>query len=371
MSEFYSRLDLFNIGRTFVVTRATKINPSEVDVEGSDINLFVGATSYMAYACVQQLQDRLQAFLLDGAEDEDLDRLLNDRYRLPRKGATAAITKVQGWRASAAAGSGSIPVGTVIRSRVDGTSYITMEPMNFGASSLTSPDVLVRATQAGKPYQVGANTLRVWDKPQTLFDSSIQVNNTEASVGGEPAETNDVYRERGRLFFTAARRGILAAIEFGALQTDGVVSAQAVEILTENGEPGRLVELFIADSSGMANTALADRVRETLLEYRAAGIHVIINTSRPVIVPIALRLAFVTGVATQQLSQQVRNAVIAFVNSLGVNRPLLRNELGSVLSRFRESGLIAGEGSIVEPTGDVYPDQGNTIRTGSEFVTLV
>ena len=62
-----SRIDLFNIGRRYVITRAVRINPREIDVEGSDINLFVGAAAFMANAVGRQNIERINALLLDGA----------------------------------------------------------------------------------------------------------------------------------------------------------------------------------------------------------------------------------------------------------------------------------------------------------------
>lgn len=366
---FLTRLDLFDVGRSYFVGRARKINRFEVDTEGSNANLFVGAASFMAYAVVQQLQDRLEAQFIGAAQGDDLTRKVIDVYDLPPKGAVAAITYATMWRTSASVGAGSVPVNTVVKTP-GGIQYVTLEPANFGPTQLTAAPVLVRAVQAGKAFQVGANTIRLFDKPQLLFDNSLQINNEEAASGGEDPEDPDIYRERGRRFFPTARRGILSAIEYGALQTDGVVSAQAREV-TNDGNPARLVELFIADSSGVANRALAARVRQTLLEYRGGGIQVVINTSRPVIVDVVLRLRFSTSVGdTSLLSQQVRNAVIEFINSLGVNEPLLRNDLGTVLSRFRDSGLIPWEGSVEVPTGDLYPEQSTTIRTRLENVSL-
>jgi len=66
----------------------------------------------------------------------------------------------------------------------------------------------------------------------------------------------------------------------------------------------------------------------------------------------------------------VRAAVVEFINSLGANQPLLRNDLGAVLSRFRADGLLPTVGSIVSPAGDLYPDSGKTLRTQSSLVTL-
>jgi hypothetical protein len=366
-----SRLDLYALGRDYVVTRAKKINPTEVDVEGSNVNIFVGATSFMAYAVLSHALDAAKNLTLGGAEDDKLYRLMMDRYQLPQKGATAAIVRIDIWRTTTTAGAGALPIGTVINSIGSGIQYTTLEVANFGAGTLQVSSILARAVQAGKAFQVGANTLRLFDKPQTLFDKTLQVNNPQPAAGGENVEDEELYRERGQKFWLAARRGVVGAIEFGALATDGVVSAYAREV-TDSGNPARVVELFIADSSGVANSALADRVRETLLEYRAGGIQVIINTSQPVIQNIALRLRFRAGTNdTSGLSETIANAVVEFVNSLPVNAPLLLNDLGALLARYSDSGLLLYRDTVSEPAGDVFPELSTTIRTRRENVTIL
>lgn len=361
MPQLLSRLDLFDIGRRYVVTRARRINPREIDVEGSDINILVGSNSYMGNAVARQNIERINALLLDGAVGDDLDRYAFDRYQLTRKGASAALVTETFRRPTVAAGAGSIAIGTKIIS-LTGIEYITTTTANFTASD-TEATAIVRAAQAGKEFQVGANNLRRFDRPNDIFDRTITANNDEAAAGGEPAETDDVFRERIRDFWVSARRGTLGAIEFGARATPGVESAQAVELLDGDGNPDRFVELFIADSSGVASQALAALVGVTLVEYRPAGIFVNINTSRPQIVEIIFQPTFIAGVDTINLSEQIRNAIVEFINSLRVNQPLRILDLGALLSRFRADGLVPTQTSFLEPLGDLIPEQGRTLRT--------
>ena len=370
MPEILTRLDFYEIGRRYLLTRATRIDPERVDVEGSDANLFIGSQSFCAAAISAQLGQRINALLLDGCEGEDLDRYAYDRYTLTRKGASPAIGTVTFSRPNATFGSGTIPLGTKLRT-LTGIEYITTEVASFSASGLTAR-ARVRATQAGKEFQVGANTIRNFATPGAIFDQTIEINNSEATAGGEPAESDPIFRERIRDFWNAARRGTLAAIEFGARQVEGVESATAIEVTGSSGQPARLVQLYVADSSGVANEALIAQVQTELLEYRAGGIQVILFPSVPEIIDIQFALAFVTGVDTVTLTQEVRGAIVSFVNSLGVNQPLLRNDLGAVLTRFRSSGVIPTEGSILVPAGDLFPSvQGRTLRTRIENVQPV
>ncbi len=366
--ELLTRNDYYQIGRRYVLARAQRIEPSVVDTEGSDANLFVGSTSYCAHATSLQLADRIGALLLDAAEGEDLDRYAFDRYRLARKGASAAVGTETFTRPTSAAGSGTISIGTKIRTQT-GIEYVLVSPASFGASALVA-HADVRAVQAGKESQVGRHYLTRWVNQAAIFDQTIQPDNLEPTAGGEQVEDDDTFKARIRNFWASARRGTLGAIEYGALTVPGVTSAFAQEALTA-GIPARVVELFIADSSGVASAALATRVRTALEEWRAGGIYVSIVLSVPQIVNLELALAFVANVDTVSLSSHVRDAVVQFVNQLGANRPLYRADLQTVLSRYRQSGLIPNEQTIVSPAGDLYPQVGSTLRTRLENVVVI
>lgn len=363
-----SRLDLYETGRRYLLARARNIDPSIVDVAGSDANLFVGSQSFMAHAVVRHLADRFAAHLIGSAQGEDLDRKLWDSYRLPRKGAAPAVTTVRFFRTNSTAGQGSIAAGRKIRS-LTGVEYVTTTTASFAATQLEAY-ADVRATKAGKAYQVGRNQLRQIVDAASLFDPSLQVTNDEPAAGGEEREEDPDYRQRGKEFWPSARRGTLSAIAFGAKSIPGVASAEAVEVLDGGARPARVVQLYIADSSGVASRALGAQVDAQLEDYRAAGIAVITATSLPQIVPVRLHLAFAAGVETAPLVELIRANVVGFVNSTPTNGTLYRIGIGSQLTRFASQGLLPQESSIVEPAGDVVPAPGRTLRTTVDNVTI-
>src|SRR5262249_709545 len=121
----------------------------------------------------------------------------------------------------------------------------------------------------------------------------------------------------------------------------------AIEALTPGGMPARVVNLFIADSSGVASAALGRKVAAALLDFRAAGIAVVISLSIPQIVDVLLHLMFQAGVDSAALVETVRAAIVEYVNSLPVSAPLTRAALLSLLQRFAADGLIVNEASVV------------------------
>lgn len=361
MADLPTRLDYFALGRDKVVQTSKKIDPSQVDTDGADANLFVGIASVLSSAITTQLAFRTAALTLDGADDEDLDRYVYDRYGLTRKGASPARGAVTFSRTTVTAGAGTVPIGTKLVTKT-GFEYVTTTSASFAATG-TSATANVRAAQAGKGTQAGAGEITRIAQPQSLWDATLAVTNPATTAGGEETEDDETFRSRVRDFWRTARRGVIGAIEFGAKTVPGVVSAQAIEALTVGGLPARVVNLFIADSTGVASDALAEEVRVALEDFRAAGIAVLIFTSIPSIVGVTLALAFQAGVDTQTLTDEVLAAVVEFVNSLPVNGTLYRGELFSVLQRFAGDGLIPRQESIVVPAGDLVPAIGQTLRT--------
>jgi hypothetical protein len=370
MPDIPSRLDFYALGRQYVLQRAQKIDPAMVDVSGSDVNLFVGSSSVMADAVAKQIGYSTARLTLDGSYNEDLDRYAWDRYQQTRKGASPAKGVQRFYRLTSAAGGGTVPAGTRLTA-LGGTEYVTTQPASFGALTLNNVFANVQAVQAGKATQVGANNLQRISNPSLLFDPTIQTNNDLTTAGGEDAEDDDTFKSRLRQFWTTNQRGTLAAIQFGALTVPGVVSAVAIEALSPiTGLPARLVNLYIADSSGVASVPLAQAVAVVLNSYRGGGIPVVVSTSIPFIQTITLSLSFAAGVDQVTLGNQIVGAVVEFVNSLAVNGTLYVAQLQSLLQRYATDGLIPSQGTIVYPTSDVVPAVGQTIRTTTSSVTL-
>lgn len=359
--DYATRLDLYAIGRDYIIQRAKKIDPAQVDVLGSDINLFVGSMSVVASQIMKQLVYAMSTLLLDSSEDEDLERWAFDRYGLLIKGASAAKGEVTFQRTTT--GAGTIPIGTRLKAN-NGYEYLTTSVANFGANDKISSAYVI-ASQAGKDAQVGANSIRNFADIGSIFDRYITINNNLPTAGGEPSEDSATFRNRIRDFWRTARRGVIGAIEFGALSVPGVVSAQAIESVTTIGTqaiPARVINLYISDSSGVASRALANDVSIALEDYRAAGVAVLISTSVPQLIDITIKPTFKANIDTVTLTDAIRASVIEYVNTLPVNGSLLIAEVYSVLSRFRDDGLIMDQTTIVSPVADLKPDAGFTLR---------
>ncbi len=370
-----TREDYFQTGAREVFARgaarprASRVSPQAVFTEGTDINIILAACSAMADEATRHMAMRIAALYLDGAEKEDLDRLVADRFSptLVRKQASQAVVPLIFTRAipPSAGAPITLPVGTQVRTST-GFVFELIEAASFSLNSTGPASAAAQALQAGVVGNVAAGTISQF--VQTPGDPAILVENEEPATGGADIETDASLRERARDFFRTARRGILAAIEFGALTVNGVVAATAEELLDPDGLPNGFVRVFIADNTGQSNTVLAEAVRNALLEFRAAGIVVDVLTTAPRYETIAYQVAFRSGLDTRQAIQQLKSLTVNAVNLLAPQEPLQRSMLYALARSI--PGSIVPDNAVQTPAGDVFPNAGQVIKTTFDRVTV-
>ena len=239
-----TRADYFQVGaqevfaRSVSRPRAQRLSPEAVFTEGTDINIIIAAASAMGDEATRHLAIRMAALYLDSAEGEDLDRLVADRFSptVVRKQAAPAVVPLVFSRPSppSALLGATIDVGDKVRT-ANGLEFELLQPASFSVGSTGPVTAPAQAVLAGTGGNVQAGTIVQFG--QTPADPSIVVTNLEPATGGTDVETDEALRERARDFFRVARRGTLAAIEFGALTVDGVASATAEEVLDSAGLP--------------------------------------------------------------------------------------------------------------------------------------
>lgn len=364
-----TRADLFQIGANVVLARSQgrapgrRVSPEEVYTDGSDVNLLLASASAMGDEAVRHLALRIGALFFGSAELTDLDRLILDRLtnELPRLEATAAIVDLE-FRQAPAGPAQLFPVGTQVRAD-SGVIFETVFAGSLAAASEGPVTIRARCRVTGPQGNVEPGTLNALVEPRP----GVTITNLERAAGGDDAETDARYRSRAQQFFQAARRGIVAAIQFGALTVSGVRSATAEELLDDSGLPNGYVRLIFADASGGGNEALAASIRQRLLDFRAAGIIVSTLAATPRYEPISFRLRFETGVDQTLAFDTVRRRTVAAVNSLAPNATLERSLLFTQARAV--PGVIVLDDAVALPIGDVVPDSGEIIRTRLDLVT--
>lgn len=365
-----TRADLFQTGADELFARSltrppgTRVSPEEVFTEGSDINMIIAAAASMGEEVVAKSAARLAALLLDSAEGEDLDRLVQDRFSptLARLEASAALVDMQ-FTTGAAAAAKTFPVNTRVRTAT-GVEYRTLVAGGLAAGGGTVT-LRSQALETGPGGNVEANTIT----QLVAADPEVTVANPERASGGDDEEPDSRLRDRARSVLTESRRGTLTAIEFGARTVAGVRLATGVESVDTNGDPDGRVSLFISDASGSGNKALADLVVTALNEFRAAGIVVDVFGSTPRFETITYLLRFEAGIDSTVAFDQVRSRTLSLVNALPPQATLERSLLFQAAREVE--GVIVLNDAVQVPVGDVVPAAGETIRTRVDLITAV
>lgn len=356
MADLPSRKTLFAVGRRSIVTTPnTRINPNVIDVAGSDVGILLGATSLMGEEVVAALAIILQGLFVETARADQLDRIAFDRYgltRFPATPATVTLTFTRG-----AGSSGTIPAGNRVQTP-DGTVFAIDSDVVCPAGSFSVTGTAT-AILAGPDSNVPAGTLTQFlDAP---FDPSIVVTNATPAAGGTDAETDAQFRGRIMGFFPTVRRGTLGAIEFGALQVPGVAVAKAFEILSGSGLPACAVQLIIADANGNASQTLISQVEVELLDFRAAGIPVSVESGSVFqVAPVTWSISIATGVDSNAAKSQLRAVTVAVAQFLRPGETLYRSSL--IAAARTIPGIIVTDSSLVDPAFDIVPNKTQLIR---------
>lgn len=343
------------------------VDPQAVDTRGSTLNLIAAGTGAVAEEVEARSLAKLEALTLSGAKGSDLDALARERTdgEVVRLGATPSVVDLSFTRSSGAFAAVTILKGTKVVAGA--VTFATDADLTFGSGARGPLTVSATSTVAGTATRVAAGTLKAFDS--TPVDPALVVTNPEAAAGGDEAELDPDLRERVRAYPASKQRGILAALERGALTVAGVRQAVAVEVMDETGEPTGLVIVYIADGNGQANAALTRRVTLALLAYRCGGSPVRVVGSVPTFVDLEIAIAYLDGYATADVQAQARAAVVAAVNRLAPKATL---QLSLLLAALRAvPGASVPANAVRKPIGDTIPAAGQTYRTTSSRVTFV
>lgn len=374
--------DLFRIGRSEILVRNGRISPEEVDRKGSDINNFVASAAAMADECMGQLAAVRADLFVGTARNDALDRLITDRYPdLIRKQAAPSYGYAVFSFSPAVVTPFSIPDATVL-STADGVQFITVGATAV-ASGATSVTVPIRSVLAGASQKAPAGKLTsIMGSITGAPVSGMTVTNPSATFGGEDREKDEDYAIRYTLHYLAARRATIGAIQQAVLAVPGVTKATVFENIDTLGRPIGYVQVVVADSyteqfvnlttppatymNQLAN--LAAQIDGVLLEWRAAGVGVVVKFGSVALQSVRLSLAYAAGADQTAVNAIVLAKIIQHVNNLRPGQTLI---LGDLQRLIRETGGVYYTGNeVILPTGDIVPLPGQVLRTSTTFTSI-
>ena len=369
---FASRKDLYDVGRRAVVgTPGTRINPSVIDVPGSDLNVVLGISSVLGEEVSSRGAVAMRGCFAELARGSQLDRLAADRYGLLRFGATPATATVVLSRPTPGAPTpGTYSAGSVVQTP-DGVQFATDEDAVFGNFD-TSVTVGCTALTAGISGDVPSGTITGFGTAP--FDTTISMTNPSEAAGGTDAETDIQFLGRIRGFFPTVARATLSAVEYGAKQVAGVAVATATEVVNPStGFPAAFVQVVIGDLNGNASAIMISEVSDELLAWRAGGIPVQVIGGIVVYQTVQWHLAFKTGFDEKLATDRVRAVSVAVAQFLppGPDGGILYRS--ALLAAAKQvPGVILSDASLIDPSGDIVPASVETmvrvLNTGVTFV---
>jgi uncharacterized phage protein gp47/JayE len=377
MSMFINRAELFEIGKAAVAaTPGIRINPAVFDVPGSDLNIVGGLFATIGETISMRGASAMRGAFAELSRGPALDKVIYDRSGLLRFGAESATVDLVLVRPTpGSATPGTYEAGSVVQTPT-GIQFGLMSDAVFGDYA-TSVAVSAQALIAGADGNVPATDLAagvgvtVFSTPP--FDTTLTVSNAAPAAGGADAEEDIPFLGRYLSYFPTLSKGIMGAIEYGALQVDGVRVATATEILNpESGFPAAMVQLVIGDINGNATSSVVTAVSDKLLGYRAGGMPVRVLTGLVAYEAVQWRLAYKTGYNEKLCRERVRAVTVAVSQFLppGPERGALYR--GALIAAAQQvPGVIVQDTSLLAPLGDNYPATPQTmIRVLPQSVTF-
>lgn len=326
--------DLYNTGKVELVAR----RPELTILPGDLSDVILSANAAVGDHVVAYVDQRMSETFIDSASGDKLTKLVDDHIGIQRLLANAAVVPLYFYRLVSGT-AGTIAAGFQVATLPDfnGVSYTytTDSDLTFGVSQLDGY-VNATCTTTGPGGNValflpnGEHSIVKQISPS--FDSSISVYNLEAAAGGADEETDENLRNRARNFWITLRRATLASLEYGAEQVNGIFTANAVEELDPSGaldyqgNPLKtgVVNVYVADQDGNANTIMVNSAIMELELYRAAGGTVnvygaeLVNlqTKLGAQLEVVLSLRATSGQTSINIQNNVKAAVVARINRL-------------------------------------------------------
>lgn len=381
MADFPTSSDLFRIGRDEVLVRNSALSSEVINRPGTDANALVAAGSAVGDECIGQLASVQAAAFLSSSRRKNLDRKIFDEYQLARKSAAPARCSATFSTTLPAVASFNIPENTRLVTS-DGKEFYTLSALVFIVGTTVAGPVDVQSVLSGANQTIKIGELNNISSPIASSPADLVVTNAAASFGAAEDESDDSYRDRGRSFYSTARRGTLLAVEQAALTVAGVTKAQAFEALDTSARPARIVELVIADTftEQLIDTsvsppayevqalAIVTEVDEALREVRAGGMYVAVTTAITVLQGVALTLRFRAGTDQAGVANAARASIVNYINSLNPGAPFV---LAAATRALRTvPGLVVTGTEIADPRGDVVPNRLEVLRTSLGLVLI-
>lgn len=243
---------------------------------------------------------------------------------LSRKNGTVATGSVTFSTTAEDHGDILIPAGTQLCTVDDQLRFVTDSDTVLSANA-QSVSADAHAAQAGSAYNVIIGKIGIMVTPIPGIET---VRNAARFTGGSDAESDEQLRARVIDSYQNVVNGANAAYYRAvAMSVDGVYSASAVGCVRGVGT----VDVYASGRGSVLPAekiaelqALLDEKREVNVDVRAVG-------ATGLSINLYIRLSVAEGYDFNTVAENVRTAVIAYINGLGVGNDLRLSKVGEVI----------------------------------------
>lgn len=222
-----------------------------------------------------------------------------------------------------------IPAGTVLCAHTNMCRFVTDSDVTLEEGE-DRVRARVTAAQAGARYNVKGGTVTMMVTPIAGIAS---VSNGTPFSGGADTESDDDLRERVRDSYVHISNGTNASYYKSiAMSVSGVASASVVGC----GRGAGTVDVYVIGENGMSlSTDQMAQVQALLTEGRELNVDVRACEPDTIEVSLYIRLKIKPGYDFATVSEEVRQAVVSFIDNLGIGRDLKLSEVGEVIYHIR------------------------------------
>ena len=226
----------------------------------------------LAVRALAVVDDRFRATFLDTAEGSDLDAWAASEApgfpRKPKGTALARLTLTRGGGGLAETIAAGARFSTTASPTAPAVTFASTEAVTANAGATTAT-VDVECETPGPTGNVAAGTIT---RILSTLTSTWTCTNSGESAGGDPAETDEAYRDRLRQRDARYRRGTTPAVRLGALSVPGVSRVEVREPQWHTDVADGHIQVIVGDARGIGTQPLADLVDAALEEWGAGGI---------------------------------------------------------------------------------------------------
>ena len=255
----------------------------------------------------------------------------------------------------------TVPLGATVRT-TDGTqSYaVVADTANAAwtgagyalAASALAVTVPVAAVTAGSGGNVLAGSVTVLTSALPGID---RVTNAAPFANGRDAETDQAMRNRFRLFVDSRSRGTQSAVLYAVASLQQGLQATVLE------SPGAFT-VVVDDGTGAPSSALIARVFGAVDAVRPVGTALSVIGPMVVTATISLTITTADGYSHAAAIGQVANAILGYVDTLGIGRALPYSRLAQLA--YSVPGVVNAQSILLNGgTADVGGGPTQVVRT--------